>query len=98
MKKSLLLVLIIAPLIAAQGCFYASVTSPLDTDVDRTVLGSKVGRASVKSILYLVAWGDAGVAAAAKNGELHQVNHLDVEYKSILFGLYTQSTTIAYGE
>ena len=80
------------------GCVYSKVTRPLDRDVNETRLGSKVGRASSKGVAYLVAWGDSGVAAAARNGGLSQVNHLDVESYILLFGLYTEVTTIAYGE
>jgi hypothetical protein len=81
-----------------QGCVYANVIFPLDTDVWETKLGTKVGRSSSHSVLWLVAWGDSGVARAAQNGELSTVHHLDQEVTSVLFGLYTRSTTIAYGD
>ena len=68
------------------GCVYSKITRPLDSDVNETKLGTKVGRASSKGVAYLVAWGDSGVAAAARNGGISQVYHLDVV------------TTIAYGE
>jgi len=71
---------------------------PLDTDVKETVLGSKIGKSQSQSILWLVAWGDAGTAAAAKNGNIKKITHLDLEYYSVLFGLYSQRQTIAYGD
>lgn len=80
------------------GCAYLNVRVPLDTDVLETRLGTKVGKASMHSILGLVSWGDAGTEAAAKDGDLQVVNHLDREYFMILFGLYGRSTTIAYGD
>jgi hypothetical protein len=75
-----------------------NVTSPLDTDTNNTSLGTKVGRAESQSILWLVAWGDAGTAAAARDGGITTVTHLDVHYYSILFGLYSSRETIAYGD
>ena len=80
------------------GCLYSNVVAPLDTDMNKTSLGTKEGRASTYSVLWLVSWGDAGVAAAAKNGGLTTVHHMDVEVQNILFGLYTKETTIAYGD
>ncbi len=80
------------------GCFYAHVLSPLDTNADKTVLGQKTGKATSYSLLWSAAWGDAGTAAAAKNGGIMQVNHMDKELFSVFFGIYTESTTIVYGD
>ena len=80
------------------SCVYSKVTLPLDTDVNQTNLGEKVGRASSYSILWLVAWGDAGTEAAAKNAEIKVIKHLDMEQYFLLFGLYSRYTTIAYGD
>lgn len=80
------------------GCLYANVKAPFDTDLDRTVLGQKQGTASMQSVLWLVAWGDASTAAAAKQGGITTVNHMDREVFSVLFGLYTKTTTIVYGD
>lgn len=79
------------------ACVYIDVTAPLDTNVNNTVLGEKVGTAKTQSVLWLVAWGDGGTAAAAADGAIETVTHLDVRYYSILFGLYASRTTIAYG-
>jgi hypothetical protein len=46
--------------LASSGCAYYNVTTPLDTDLDRTQLGSKVGESRAQSVLWLAAWGDAG--------------------------------------
>ncbi len=98
MKRRFSLVVLIAVVFAFSGCAYMNVKTPYDTDLDKTVLGEKVGEASCHSILYLVAWGDAGTAAAAKNGNITVINHMDNQAISILFGLYSQSTTIVYGD
>ncbi|MDA8099947.1 MAG: TRL-like family protein [Nitrospiraceae bacterium] len=92
---------VIAVLVCAfllSGCFYAHVTTPLDRNVDKTVLGAKTGKADSQSVLWAVAWGDAGTAAAAKNGGINTVNHMDHELLSVFFGIYTRSTTIVYGD
>jgi len=61
-------------------------------------LGGKEGKSSYQSIFWLVAWGDAGTAAAAEEGEITVLNHIDMEIFSILFGLYYKETTIVYGD
>jgi hypothetical protein len=80
------------------GCMYGKVKYPLDRDVAQTRLGEKTGTASAHSVAWLVSWGDAGTAGAAKNGGLRTINHLDGEYFIVLFGLYARQTTIAYGD
>lgn len=84
--------------VTLSGCVYSSAITPLDENVDETRIGKKTGKASVHIIAWLVAWGDAGVEAAAKNGDLEVIHHLDVERRIILFGLYSRITTIAYGD
>ncbi|HEX9021421.1 MAG TPA: TRL-like family protein [Nitrospirota bacterium] len=85
-------------MVLLSGCFYTHVVAPLDTNVDKTVLGQKTGRASSQSVLWVAAWGDAGTAAAAKNGGISTVNHMDREILSVFFGIYTETTTIVYGD
>ena len=80
------------------ACVYLDVKTPLDTDVHDTTLGSKTGISKTQSVLWLFAWGDAGTAAAAKNGGITTVTHLDSRYFSVLFGAYTFRETIAYGD
>ncbi len=96
-----LVVLAVAMVLCAgllSGCFYAHVTTPLDRNVDKTVLGQKTGKAEMQSVLWAVAWGDAGTSAAAKNGGITTVNHMDTEFLSVFFGIYSRSTTIVYGD
>ncbi len=85
-------------LFQTSACVYTDIKFPLDRDVWETKIGTKVGRSSNHSILWLVAWGNGGVKEAAKNGDLKVVNHLDMQVESYLFGVYTRIDTIAYGD
>ncbi len=87
-----------AMLFLASGCLYTNIQTPFDTDLDNTELGTKIGKSSAYSVLWLVAWGDAGTAAAAEDGEITRILHMDAQVLSILFGLYTRTTTVVYGE
>jgi len=98
MKRIALLVVTLAFMVVLNGCLYANIKAPLDIDADKTAIGSKVGTSTIQSVLWLVAWGDASTEAAAKNGDISVVYHMDQEIFSILFGLYSKSTTIVYGE
>jgi hypothetical protein len=80
------------------GCLYANTRVPLDEDLWKTELGSKVGTASNHSVLWLVAWGDAGVKKAADNGGIKVVQHMDMGIASYFFGVYTRRDTIVYGD
>jgi hypothetical protein len=84
--------------IGLSGCVYAKFRTPLDRDLDRTQLGSKTGSSEFQSILWLVAWGDAGTHAAAQDGGITTINHADLEILSVLFGLYYRQRTILYGD
>jgi hypothetical protein len=57
----------------------------------------KVGTATAKSIMGLVAWGDASIQTAAQNGGITQIRYVDYEVENIL-GIYGKYTTIVYGE
>lgn len=98
MKLLKLIVVALVTAVLMTGCLYTNVKTPYDTDLNKTVLGQKVGKADTQSVLWLVAWGDAGTATAAKNGNITTVNHMDREVFSILFGLYTKTTTVVYGD
>lgn len=80
------------------GCIYSDIRLPLDEDLWKTEMGSKVGVSSSYSIAWLVAWGDAGVKKAAENGGITVVNHMDMGIESYLFGLYMRRDTIVYGD
>jgi len=80
------------------GCVYTNVQRPLGTEYNQTELGTKVGRASSYSLLWLFAWGDAGTRAAAEDGHLQVIRHADIRVFSLLFGLYSEVTTVVYGD
>ena len=82
----------------SSGCVYANFTTTLDTNLDRTQLGDKVGRSRVQSVLWLVAWGDGGMQAAAKDGGITTLRHADREVLMVLFGLYYSTDTVVYGD
>ena len=96
MVKLFAAVMVIALL--GTGCLYSHVLTPYDTNLNKTVLGQKTGKAAMYSVLGLVAWGDASTAAAAKQGGIVTVNHMDKEFLNIVFGIYTETTTIVYGD
>ena len=90
--------IVVALLALTPGCVYSSVQVPLDTDLNETKLGDKIGESSFKSVLWLVAWGDAGTQAAAEQGGLTTIRHADRKVYSVLFGLYYKQTTVVYGD
>ena len=58
---------------------------------------SKVGRATCRNILGLVAFGDATVEQAAREAGIATIHHVDAESTRIWF-FYSQYTTVVYGE
>ncbi len=98
MKKVLLVMMAAVMMASVSGCAYMNVKVPLDLDLNQTTLGAKTGQASYQSVLWLFAWGDSGTKAAAENGGITTINHMDAELKSFLFGLYTKNTVIVYGD
>jgi len=90
--------LLLAGLLGLQSCLYADFKTTLDTDLNQTQLGDKVGESSTQSVMWLVAWGDGGTQSAAENGGIKTINHADTKVFSFLWGLYTRVTTVVYGE
>jgi hypothetical protein len=89
---------VIIAMFLVTGCLYTHVLTPYDRNLDKTVLGQRTGKASMHSVLWLFAWGDASSAAAAKEGGITTLNHMDLEFLNIAFGIYTEATTIVYGD
>ena len=71
-------------------------TAPLSTEGNWDV-GSKKGEASSFSVLGLYASGDCSIAAAARNGGLKKIGHVDYEYFNVI-GIWQKATVIVYGE
>jgi len=87
----------VAPVKPAIGSIYASVGAPLDIDAKETPVSSRSGSASSACVLGLVSWGDCSTTAAAQDGGLTRVDHMDYEFFHVL-GIYQRFTTVAYGE
>jgi hypothetical protein len=87
----------VAPVVPPIGIVYTGMTAPLDTDLAATELGSKQGKSQSTTILFLVAWGDASTAAAARSASITKIRHADYEYTNVL-GIYQSYTTVIYGD
>jgi hypothetical protein len=87
-----------ALVISLTGCAYVNTKTPLDTNLNQTELGTKIGTAEAYSILWLVAWGDASYAAAARNGGITVLRHADQQSLQVFLGLYTRFRVIVYGD
>ena len=106
MKKTSAIALAALLAFGAAGCLSAPfrppsgmvsvTTAPLSTEGNWDV-GSKKGEASSTSVLGLYASGDCSIAAAARNGGLKKIGHVDYEYVNII-GIWQKATVIAYGE
>src|SRR5262249_445930 len=74
----------VAPVVPPIGIVYTGMTVPLDTDLTSTELGTKQGKSHSTNILFLVAWGDASTASAARAGGITKIRHADYEYTNVL--------------
>ena len=63
----------VAPVVPPGGLLYSELSAPIDIGVNKTQLGSKVGRSMSTSLLGLVATGDCCIAAAAKGGNFRTI-------------------------
>jgi hypothetical protein len=98
MNRRITIVLLMSILLVFSGCAFINIKTPFDTDLDKTELGSKRGTAEAYSLLWLVSWGDASYATAAKNGGITVMKHADQEMQQILLGLYTRWRVVVYGD
>lgn len=85
--------------LAAVLCGMASCTSVAPLTATSNNVGSKCGTATETRILGFFPFaGDHGINAAAKNGGIKKISHVDVETYSLLGPVYTKTTTKVYGE
>jgi len=98
MNRRITIVLLMSILLVFSGCAFINIKTPFDTDLDKTELGSKRGTAQAYSLLWLVSWGDASYATAAKNGGITVMKHADQEMQQVLLGLYTRWRVVVYGD
>ena len=76
-----------------------SCTSVVPLAATSNNVGSKCGTATETRILGLFPFkGDHGIEAAAKNGGIKKISHVDVERFNVLGYIYTKTTTRVYGE
>ncbi|MCJ8501618.1 TRL-like family protein [Desulfatitalea alkaliphila] len=98
MKRYFRMLAVVVLVFAVSGCAYVHTKTPLDTNLHETELGTKIGTAQAHSIAWLVAWGDASYAAAARNGNITVLRHADQESFQVFFGFYTRFRVIVYGD
>ena len=92
------------------GCLYTDIRVPrayrsaTPADVKAAADDPAVsGRSCDRTVLFLVAWGDAGYAAAVKDALKDKAEAIlydvrsDVKINSYLLGLYSQTCTIVSG-
>lgn len=98
MKKSLGLLIVTGILFsqAFAGIFFTNTTIPL-TATGAKVAVNKVGYASSYSIFGLVTFGDAGVKAAAENGNVGEIAYVDSNFVAFPFFVFTVNTTVVSG-
>lgn len=77
------------------GGLYTEVKAPIA--VTGSTGSSKVGTASAQSILGFIATGDASIEAAARQGNITTIHHVDYQAKSILT-FFAEFTVFVYGE
>lgn len=77
------------------GLAFTDVKAPITATANAGA--SKVGKATAKGILGLVATGDASIQAAAKSAGITKIHSVDYQAKSIL-GIVSEYTVIVYGE
>jgi hypothetical protein len=78
------------------GMIHIDNTLPLQVG-DASAKCDKVGTATSRSYLALVAVGDSSIDAAARDGGITKINHVDWKVKSML-GIIGEYTTTVYGE
>lgn len=77
------------------GVLWTNVKAPLAATNDNAK-PALVGRSQATTILGLIATGDASIAAAARNGGVTQIHHVDYESRNFL-GIVGTFTTVVYG-
>jgi len=77
------------------GVWYTNVKAPVA--VTGNANSTKVGSASAKSILGIIATGDASIDAAAKSAGITKIHHVDEQSTSVL-GFFAKYEVFVYGE
>ena len=106
MKGLIVIGLLVVMVVAVTGCI-SPVGAPIMGAIYTGVKGpgyaldpgagfSKVGQSEAQAIVC-VATGDCSIETAAKSVGIRKINHVDINYMSIL-GVYGKVTTTVYGE
>lgn len=103
MKKFLTSIAMLAAVVTMTGCattyprgvLYQQLTLP--QGVTEKTLGTRVGKAECKSLFGLIATGDASITAAARNGNITNISHVDWEVENIL-GIIGTYRCVVYGD
>jgi hypothetical protein len=94
---------VVAAALALGGCATVFPVGALYTELELPVAatsnsqGNKIGRASCRSVLALVATGDCSLETAKRNGGIQQVTHVDWKARSIL-GIIGDYELVVYGK
>lgn len=105
MKTMLLFAALAAVMIVGAGCTVANapVIAPLGLDMkgpvavgDVSAGSTSVGRSQAIGII-LVGVGDASISAAAKEGNISRIHHVENDTLNIL-GIYSRYETVVYGQ
>jgi hypothetical protein len=91
-----------APVVPPSGAIYTHYKAPLTLNDQPAPLCEKSGKSSTSYLAlfypaYSVAWADAAIETAAKEGGLQKVHYADYEVLSVL-GIYAEFTVRVYGE
>ena len=84
-----------APVMPPTGMIYNDTKAPLNIG-HKGDFGAKTGMATAQSFFGIVSLGDCSVSAAAANGNISTVKHLDYQFFNVLG--FQKFTTIAYGD
>jgi len=85
---------VVAPVMPPRGVLYTDQYAPLFSGQKS---GTKEGRSSAFSILFLVAVGDASLTAALRNGGIEEIRYTDYRVENYLL-VFQRYTTIVRGE
>ncbi len=97
MKKAIMIAaaILCLSLNAFAGIIYTNITTPVTaTGGDGA---TKVGTATAYNFLWLFTFGDAGINAAARNGNITKISHVD-RNDFMLLGLIGSTSTYVYGQ
>ena len=77
------------------GMIYTNVKAPFAATA-APEQPQRVGRASVRSVLGIIATGDASIQTAARNGGIREIHFVDYESQNF-FGVLAEFTVVVYG-